>query len=413
MSKIREYTISNCEKNFLLKCLKDQTRLDGRAFDEFRNIEIEFGKDYGCCCVSLGQTRVLAQVTCEIQVPKSSRPSEGILNINIELNPIAAPNFEPTSKNDLFTQLNRTLEKCLKDSKAVDLESLCIKMSEKVWALRVDVNVLNHEGNILDCASIAALSALHHFRRPDVTCDGEDFIIHKYSQRDPIPIVIHHYPVCITYSIFERGEFILADPTLLEEGVADAFLTVGMNSYKELCGLHLGGKAELNPDILIQITQKAGNRAGIVVEQIKKAVKEENEKRLEDKSIGFHNKLCSTKNIDFEDLETCFDQWRIAPKRKHKDTEKNMIGETVEEQIQTENFSVKIEKKGSQSAVLVPEEFEEVGRVWGDSDEDEDAVVEIPKKIQTVSLLDSDSEEESTIVLNANSQTKKMEEITI
>lgn len=71
--------------------------------------------------------------------------------------------------------------------------------------MKVDINVLNHEGNILDCASIAALSALTHFRRPDVTCDGEEFVIHNSKQRDPIPIVIHHYPVCITYAIFNRG----------------------------------------------------------------------------------------------------------------------------------------------------------------------------------------------------------------
>lgn len=70
---------------------------------------------------------------------------------------------------------------------------------------RVDINVLNHEGNILDAASIAALAALSHFRRPDVTFDGEDFTIHTYAQKDPIPTVIHHYPVCITYAVFENG----------------------------------------------------------------------------------------------------------------------------------------------------------------------------------------------------------------
>lgn len=69
----------------------------------------------------------------------------------------------------------------------------------------MDINVLNHEGNILDCSSIAALGALAHFRRPDVTCDGEEFIIHPLQQRDPIPTVIHHYPVCITYAIFNGG----------------------------------------------------------------------------------------------------------------------------------------------------------------------------------------------------------------
>lgn len=67
-----------------------------------------------------------------MQTPKSSRPSEGVLNINLELNPLAAPHFEAGRNSELSVQLNRLLEKCLKDSKAVDLESLCIKMKEKV-----------------------------------------------------------------------------------------------------------------------------------------------------------------------------------------------------------------------------------------------------------------------------------------
>lgn len=125
--------------------------------------------------------------------------------MNIELNPIAAPHFEAGRQSDQCVQLNRLLEKCLKDSKAVDLESLCIQTHEKVWALRVDVNVLNHEGNILDCASVAALAALAHFKRPDVTSDGEEFIIHSYKERDPLPMVIHHYPVYVTYAIFNGG----------------------------------------------------------------------------------------------------------------------------------------------------------------------------------------------------------------
>jgi len=34
----------------------------------------------------------------------------------------------------------------------------------EVWEIRVDVHVLDHCGNILDCASIASIVALKHFR---------------------------------------------------------------------------------------------------------------------------------------------------------------------------------------------------------------------------------------------------------
>ncbi|XP_023014200.2 exosome complex component Rrp45 [Leptinotarsa decemlineata] len=406
---VRKTTISNCEKKFLLKNLSEGNRLDGRTFNEFRKVNLEFGKDWGCCYVSLGKTKVLAQVSCEIQQPKSSRPSEGILIINIELNPLADPNFEAGRSSDLSVQLNRLLEKCLKDSKAVDLESLCIKMNEKVWVIRVDINVLNHEGNILDCASIAALAALTHFRRPDVTCDGEEFTIHSLKQRDPIPTVIHHYPVCVTYSIFSGGEFILADPTLLEEGVSDGFLSIGLNAYKELCGLHLIGKAALNLDVIMSTAEKAAGRASNIVQQIKESVQADNEKRLEKKDTGFHKTVLEEIEKPLEDLSLYLNQWSSnkGKKKKKKNKDKRKEKEYIEE---TKDSIAEIEVLGSGTAALVPNDSESNSK-WEacqSEDEDEVMVVEIPAPVvETVDIANTDSEEEAVVILNADSKTKK------
>ena len=38
--------------------------------------------------------RVMAQVSCEVTEPKQTRPTEGILFVNVELSPMAAPHFE-------------------------------------------------------------------------------------------------------------------------------------------------------------------------------------------------------------------------------------------------------------------------------------------------------------------------------
>lgn len=64
--------------------------------------------------------------------PKQIRPNEGILYINVEVGPMAAPQFEANRQTDLSVYLNRLLEKCYKDSKCIDLESLCIVVEEKV-----------------------------------------------------------------------------------------------------------------------------------------------------------------------------------------------------------------------------------------------------------------------------------------
>lgn len=58
---------------------------------------------------------------------------------------------------------------------------------------------------IPDCASAAALAALAHFKRPDVTTTGSEIIVHSHAERDPIPIVLHHYPVSVSYAIYHNG----------------------------------------------------------------------------------------------------------------------------------------------------------------------------------------------------------------
>ena len=45
------------EKEFILQALHEEVRLDGRAFEDYRSVELTFGEDYGFVDVSLGKTR--------------------------------------------------------------------------------------------------------------------------------------------------------------------------------------------------------------------------------------------------------------------------------------------------------------------------------------------------------------------
>lgn len=58
----REAEISLNERAFILQALKEGIRLDGRAFDAFRDVELTFGEEYGAVDVCLGKTR---WVSCE------------------------------------------------------------------------------------------------------------------------------------------------------------------------------------------------------------------------------------------------------------------------------------------------------------------------------------------------------------
>lgn len=237
--------------------------------------------------VALGETKVIAQVSSELGVPKATRPNEGMLYINVELGPMAASHFEVGRNCELTVQITRTLERTFRESRCLDLESLCIQSEERVWILRVDLNVLNHEGNLIDCCSIATLCALMHFRRPEVSLVEDDVIIHTAAEKEPLPMVMHHYPVCVSYCTFDDGRIAVADPTIMEERTSESQMIFGINSFRELCCLNLGGSSLTSSTLLLQSSKRASNQAKKVVDLVKQTLEKDLAARESRSNVGF------------------------------------------------------------------------------------------------------------------------------
>lgn len=53
----REAAPSINERAFVLEALRENVRIDGRALDAFRDIELSFGDDFGIADLKLGKTR--------------------------------------------------------------------------------------------------------------------------------------------------------------------------------------------------------------------------------------------------------------------------------------------------------------------------------------------------------------------
>jgi hypothetical protein len=56
----REAEISVNERAFIQQALQEGIRLDGRAFDTFRPLQLTFGDEYGVADVQLGKTRYIS-----------------------------------------------------------------------------------------------------------------------------------------------------------------------------------------------------------------------------------------------------------------------------------------------------------------------------------------------------------------
>jgi exosome complex component RRP45 len=52
----REAEPSQNEKKFVLEALQQKLRLDGRKFDQYRPLQVEFEDEYGVAKVTLGKT---------------------------------------------------------------------------------------------------------------------------------------------------------------------------------------------------------------------------------------------------------------------------------------------------------------------------------------------------------------------
>jgi len=90
----REAEPSNNAKAFLLQALRENVRLDSRALDEFRPIDLSFGDEYGVATVRLGKTRVMVRISSEVVKASADRKFDGVFTISTELSPIASPAFE-------------------------------------------------------------------------------------------------------------------------------------------------------------------------------------------------------------------------------------------------------------------------------------------------------------------------------
>jgi exosome complex component RRP45 len=53
----REVEPSLNERQFIRDALFESIRLDGRQLDQYRNLDLQFGDDYGVADVRLGKTR--------------------------------------------------------------------------------------------------------------------------------------------------------------------------------------------------------------------------------------------------------------------------------------------------------------------------------------------------------------------
>lgn len=231
--------ITEITKEYVKSLLKDGKRSDGRSLRGLRNIKIIPGvaqNAEGSAKVIWGDTQVLVGVKLGIGEPFSDTPDEGVLMVNTELSPIASPAFELGPPREEAVEISRVVDRGVRESKALDFGKLCIRAGELVWMVFVDIDVLNHGGNLIDASALGAIAALLNARIPKLK-DGE-IVYGEFEKK----LEVRALPVACT--VVKIDDKLLVDPNLEEEAAMDARLTITTIEDKgeiKLCAMQKGG----------------------------------------------------------------------------------------------------------------------------------------------------------------------------
>jgi len=258
--------VAKLEQKTVIDMISKGKRIDERGVDSYRPLQIEVGlieKANGSAQVHLGKTKVLVGVKVETGEPFPDTPDEGVLTVNAELVPLASPSFEPGPPSEEAIELARVVDRGIRESKAVDVKSLVIQKGKKVQVVYVDVYVLDHDGNLIDAAAMAALSALINAKVAKMEMKGDE-IVAKGGQHS---LPLNNYPVAVTFAKIDKT--LLVDPSLGEEQVMSARLTVTIDKNGHLCAMQKGGQygftvEELKKAVELAVQKAAENRAKIL-----------------------------------------------------------------------------------------------------------------------------------------------------
>lgn len=282
-----------------MKGLINGFRLNGRGLNEMRIPEIKLSEnEYGYVEISFGKTKLAVRISSEIAKPFEDRPFEGIFTINTEISPMASPMFENGKSSDDEVLISRLIEKAVRRSNALDLESLCIIANEKVWHVRADIHFLNCDGGFIDASCLGVMTALQHFRKPDVSINGTDIVVHTFDQRQPVALSILHVPLCVTYSFFNPGdkienikgadnqEIAIMDADMSEELIRDGSLVITVNKNRELIQISKNGGLPIDSVTLLELTRSAYATVEAMTDMIKTLLTDAEERRYKKLNLG-------------------------------------------------------------------------------------------------------------------------------
>ncbi len=250
--------------------LKNGKRFDGRAKDEFREIQIETGfskNAEGSARVKIGNTEVIVGVKMDVAEPYADSQDKGNLMVGAELLPLSSPRFEYGPPQFDAIEFARVIDRGVRESKFIELDKLCIKEGEKVWTVFIDVYSLNDDGNLFDTAWLATIAALKNAKIPKYN-EETGRAEHGEWTKDSLPTA-KYVPISLT--VHKIGDNFIVDPTREEEDISETRVTAASSD---------GTVFSMQKGNLKELTVEEFNKVLDIIEKVERDIFKKIEKQL-------------------------------------------------------------------------------------------------------------------------------------
>jgi exosome complex component RRP42 len=270
------------KREYLSKLASQGKRADSRKFDDYRLIEIEIGyvpKAEGSARVKIGNTQVVTGIKMDLGDPYPDTPDSGVMTTAAEMIPMASPDFESGPPREDAIELARVVDRGIRESEIIEVEKLCIVPGEKIWMVFIDIHIIDYDGNLFDAASLASLAALMTAKvpiqriKPMLEKIQEKYPeIAKYLNEHPenYPLPLREPPISCTSAKF--GNVIVMDPSLDEEEIAEARLTVATDEKGDIRAMQKGLNGSFTVDEIKKVIKASIDNGKKIREELYKIV---------------------------------------------------------------------------------------------------------------------------------------------
>jgi exosome complex component RRP42 len=240
--------VSKLLRNHLRELALNEQRIDGRGQWEGRAVDLEVDilpRAEGSAKVTMGDTIVYAGVKFQLMTPYPDRPNEGGLMCGAEVRPVAGRNWEAGPPSAESIELGRVVDRGIRESGCIDVNSLCIIPGEKAWQVILDLFAISDDGNLFDAFALAAIAAL---KTAIVPCE-------KFEVGEDYPLNVSKTPIMCSYH--KVGGRFVYDADSQEELGGDERIHITLGDDYHVHSLQKGLKGIFSADEFVEIMERA------------------------------------------------------------------------------------------------------------------------------------------------------------